>query len=329
MLSALFPAENNAHRVSNYVNYVNFFNWSGLTFPVSLSQIRVFERNNSNVSVNVFVFEESTKEIIPVYVTKFRNRQKHVDLLLLKNENNYHYTWIKNFSALVNHRTRSHHKTYPCPYCLHPYSSETSFQNHLPDCCQHKRQKIVFPEGDRQILEFRNYQNCEKIPFILYADFESYLLPASENECIDTHIPSGFCAYTVCTESQFQTEPFIYSGKDCMKEFFEHLRREEIRIVNILQQSLRMNPLSAEEQKDYHETDICRSCGRQFTDSVVKVRHHNHMTGKFVCALCQRCNLQIYACKRKSVREKQNVTRRKIGSDNFNFIIPVVCDDED
>ena len=200
-------------------------NWSGLTFPVSSSQIRVFERNNCNVSVNVFIFEETAKEIIPTYVTKFRNRDKHVNLLLLKKDDNHHYVWIKNFPALIQHRTKIRNKMYPCPFCMHPYSTQIAFQNHFEDCSQHRRQKVIFPEGENKNLVFKSYEKTEKIPCIIYADFESTLVPSSDNFCIDTHNPSGFCAYTVSTDPQFDTEPHIYSGEDCMKKFFEYLNK--------------------------------------------------------------------------------------------------------
>ena len=65
VLSALFPADKNANRVSKYQEHEHKLDWSGLTFPVPLSnqisrkekvsqnQIQNFE-NNNNISVNVY-----------------------------------------------------------------------------------------------------------------------------------------------------------------------------------------------------------------------------------------------------------------------------------
>jgi len=41
------------------------------------------------------------KYIIPKYVSKFGQRDKHVDLLLLTSKDKFHYVWIKRMSALI------------------------------------------------------------------------------------------------------------------------------------------------------------------------------------------------------------------------------------
>jgi hypothetical protein len=42
ILSALFPSTENVNDVSKYVPYVNKVNWSGLRFPVTVNQVRLF-----------------------------------------------------------------------------------------------------------------------------------------------------------------------------------------------------------------------------------------------------------------------------------------------
>jgi hypothetical protein len=65
ILSALFPASDNVNDVCKYVPFVNQVNWSGLRFPVTVNQVRLFERNNQNFTVNVYVYEESEDDVIP------------------------------------------------------------------------------------------------------------------------------------------------------------------------------------------------------------------------------------------------------------------------
>jgi hypothetical protein len=112
ILSALYPVSRHANRVSQYARYVSEVNWDGLRFPVTLAQIRLFERNNCNLTINVYVYQEETGDVIPVYLTKYGVRMKHIDLLLLKNDNASHYLWIKNMSALVCNRTRHQKKVF-------------------------------------------------------------------------------------------------------------------------------------------------------------------------------------------------------------------------
>lgn len=110
ILSALYPNNANIKNVFSYTKYINEINWDGLRFRVTLAQIHLFARNNTNVAVNVYVYEE--EDAVWVYITKHGFRRKHIDLLLLKNEKMSHYVWIKNMSALVCHRSERRKKVF-------------------------------------------------------------------------------------------------------------------------------------------------------------------------------------------------------------------------
>ena len=58
ILSALFPAGKDAQRVGKYVQHEEKLDWTGLQYPASLKQIRMFERRNS-VSVQGVALVES------------------------------------------------------------------------------------------------------------------------------------------------------------------------------------------------------------------------------------------------------------------------------
>ena len=109
---------------------------------------------------------------------------------------------------------------------------------------------------------------------------------------------SGFCCYTAATNTEFQCEPVLYSGKDCIEVFFDHLMTEERRIACILGRNFEVLPLTRDEQSRYDATIICSNCTTAFTDGNHKVRHHNHRTGKFIDAVCNSCNLQLKPRKR-------------------------------
>lgn len=53
VLSALYPAKSHGERTSQYKPYEDRLDWSGLTFPVSLDKIALFERRNK-VCINVY-----------------------------------------------------------------------------------------------------------------------------------------------------------------------------------------------------------------------------------------------------------------------------------
>ena len=70
--------------------FTNRVDFSSLKYPVTLSQIREFERLNTGFTVNVYV-HCNDEDIIPVYLTKQMTRPKHIDLMLLKNYENSHF----------------------------------------------------------------------------------------------------------------------------------------------------------------------------------------------------------------------------------------------
>lgn len=338
VLSAVFPADVNANRVSNYTPYIDKLDFSGLKFPVTLSQIRHFERCNPTLRVNVYKFKKDENSVIPIYISKFGIREKQIDLLLLMDGDKTHFTWIKNMSALVAGRTKAKSKTYVCPHCVHPYSNQKTFENHLPQCSQNKRQIITFPDDDHNILKWRSKSKTEYHPFVIYCDFESSLSPVDDTSnkstrVVNEHIPSGFCAFTYSQYSKHQTPPTLYSGPDCMEVFFDHLMREQRRIAFILGEDFEMLPLTREEQARFEASTHCNCCGKEYSDDNRKVRHHDHRTGLFVEALCNSCNLQIKPRKRRCIWEskmnKKSGGRRRGGDDDgdecgYTFFVPCV-----
>jgi hypothetical protein len=75
-------------------------NWEGIEFPVKLDQIKKFEKNNPDISVNVFGYEK--KSIHPLRISKCLNRKHEIDLLLISDEKTNHYCLIKNLSRLIS-----------------------------------------------------------------------------------------------------------------------------------------------------------------------------------------------------------------------------------
>ena len=94
---------------------------------------------------------------------------------------NFHYVWIKNLSRLLNNQFSSNrHKKHICGRCLHYFFSEVKLVNHETDCKKMNRCKIILPEEGKNIIEFKNYNNKEKVPLIIYADCECFLRPVNE-----------------------------------------------------------------------------------------------------------------------------------------------------
>jgi len=97
------------------------------------------------------------------------------------------------------------------------------------------------------------------------------------------------------------------------------MRESEV-ISGILANDRDMTPLTATEQTDYDETTGCGECGGAFTKSNHKVRHHDHVTGQYLFAACNECNLTLKMPnrKRKVVTQGQVQNKKaKIDGDKY------------
>jgi hypothetical protein len=157
-----------------------------------------------------------------------------------------------------------------------------------------KGQYTPKPLWDESIVKWKSREKAERVPFVIYADFESCLVLVHDNSgVLDEHIPSGFCACTVSADPEFETGPVTYSGRDCVTVFYDHLAGEQHRIAAIFGDYHEMLPLTQEEQERFDQTWACVACNKPLSDLNPKIMHHNHRTGKFIAALCNGCNLQI------------------------------------
>ena len=69
-----------------------------------------------------------------------------------------------------------------CRYCLQAFSTEKILKCYLKDCFKiNGKQRIITPEkGD--YVKFKNYERKIKSPLVIYADFESILVPENNGE---------------------------------------------------------------------------------------------------------------------------------------------------
>ena len=116
---------------------------------------------------------------------------------------------------------------------------------HEEYCNEYEAVKIELSKKGR-MLEFENYHRMEKVPFIVYADFECIIKPiqscdpdpknrdgtdrsyTKENQ---KHEPSSFCYYIKCFDDGVYEPKLVSSmGDDAAQKFVEMLE-EDIREI--------------------------------------------------------------------------------------------------
>ena len=151
-------------------------------------------------------------------------------------------------------------------------------------------------------------------PFGIYADFESILEQVDDDESkstrkINKHVPCGFSCFTTSSCKQYNREVVVYSGRDSMSKFFQHIHSEQLRISKILNDIVPMKELTPQQIRDYRNAKKCSNCDVEFSadqndKNYAKHRHHNHLDGLYLGSASVWCNLLMKY--KQATRPKKN-----------------------
>ena len=216
----------------------NTLNMEGIEYPVSLKDLNKFENQNPTISITVLGYER--KIVYPLRNSDNTDREHNIILILIKEGGVNHYCLVKNVSRLLSSQVSNHkEKHHFCLRCLNAFWTHKSLNKHLEYCKKHKAVKIELLE-EGTILKFINYHRREKVPFIVYVDFECSIIPIqscnpdnkeSYNKKYQKHEPISFCYYIICFDDNvFKSEPRSYTGPNAAQKFVEMLE-EDIKII--------------------------------------------------------------------------------------------------
>ena len=241
VLRALNPREEHTERIDKDLKQKeDSLNMTGIVYPVSVKVIDKFERQNPTISINVFGHEEY---VYPLRVSKYEDREA-VNLLLIFDEERKHYCLIKNMSRLLTAQTSKRNGAqYYCMRCLNPFHSQESLDKHLEYCNTNEAVKIEMSE-ERTTLSFNNYNRSMRVPFIVYADFESFIKPIdtcgpnpknSYTKQYQKHTLSGFCYYIKCFDDEvYSQNPVTYTAStenEDVAQIFVNMLEENVKSI--------------------------------------------------------------------------------------------------
>ena len=297
VLAALFPSEHHGERVSHYTKHVDKLDWSGLTFPVALSDIPKFEQRNC-ISINVYGYDKGPYVLHKSHLDDATTQ--HVDLLYIQQAGQSHYCWIKDFSRFA--RVPSDHKhcaKHFCRHCLHGFPTHEKLQIHLTHGCREITEaRPVMPSGDDAVLAFKNFDKQYKAPFVIYADFECLTKPISKasrdssrshTDAYQRHEPCGFCAHIVSSDPNQTFKPVVYRGDNTVQEFIIKIKEIEDMLMAKIRTTAKMVMSDAEKQQHRCASHCCL-CKKPLDQD--KVRDHCHLTGRYRGAAHSSCNLE-------------------------------------
>ena len=309
----LNPQQKDSQRIKiSDREYVEKLDYSGITFPVDVSQINKIEKQNQ-ININVFSYESG---VYPLYISK-ENYDNHMELLLISDETKKHYVLIKDFNRLMYNQTKHKNKKNFCKHCLQCFSSEEILKYHNENCMSiNGNQAVKMPDVKNNLLKFTNYFKQQAVPFVIYADFEA--LTEKINGCTPSNQKSFTVAYqkhldcgygyklVCCYDDKFSKPIRIYRGKEAVSKFLEDML-EEVKYCKkyVNKGFVKELLMTAQNRDDYDKEKKCNICLQEYTKDSKKVRYHNIVTGEYIGSAHEEC------------REKMKIKPE-------NFKIPVI-----
>ena len=233
---------------------------------------------------------------------------RHVNLLLISDDDTNHYCYIKDFGKLVGSQySNCKDKTYFCRFCLHGFSRHSTtnksqyrrldeemrkkLKEHEQTCFSFAAQRTEFPEDP--IVKFNNTKKQLPAPFVVYADFESILKSLNEERKYQEHLA---CSYSYQIVSNIEGIEFDikhpYIGYDAVDMFLDSLQDDLNKfIMPLIEKDVEMI-WNDEAKTHFQQATECHICKKELDrNKDVVVRDHCHFTGKFRGAAHQDCNL--------------------------------------
>ena len=258
----------------------------------------MFETNN-NVSVNVLAVEGRD-----IYIHRKGQRVgREINLLMVSEDGIWHYTAIKSLSRLLSSKnSNTKRKQHFCMNCLQRFTQESSTDQHQVYCEDNESARVEMPKQGSTV-EFKDGQNQFRVPFIMYADFESILEPMDPVEQgfpnpnqpytneVNQHKPSAWCVYRKFAYGDIDNPLRLYRGPDCIETFCNYIKGEAHRLYHMFPEKP-MTLLTNRQWKKYTKATKCHICYKPFTLRDHKVRDHCHYTGLYRGPAHLLCNLR-------------------------------------
>ena len=115
----------NPQGITKLKPFIDTYNWKDKTFPSHSDVWKKFEQNNGIIALNILYVPYNIKQIRPAYISKYNgNRDNQVILLMITDNEKWHYLAVKNLSGLLRGITSNHDGGFYCLNCFHSYTTE-------------------------------------------------------------------------------------------------------------------------------------------------------------------------------------------------------------
>lgn len=167
--------------------------------------------------------------------------------------------------------------------------------------------KIQLPSKNKSTVKCNKPIQQYRIPIVIYADFESSLLPIditdadpSKRTNYQLNKPNSYCILLKSTlnETHLQdygltSQPQVYRGENVAAKFLDNLYDVAYKVERLYVNIVPMINLREDELQLHTSSTRCYLCNCLFTVENGKVRDHDHLTGVYRGPACNSCNLNF------------------------------------
>ena len=138
---------------------------------------------------------------------------------MIPNGEGWYYLTVKKLSVLLRGITSKYHDDFCYLSCLYYFATENKFEPHKKVCLNKDYSNVVMLFDSTKILEFNQYQKCDKAPFVIYVDLECLVEKIdgcknnpenSSKTKVSKHIPSGFSMSTISSFKNIKNKYDVY-----------------------------------------------------------------------------------------------------------------------
>ena len=160
------------------------------------------------------------------------------------------------------------HGDYYCYGCSHSFYTQSSLKKHIELFKHNDFCKIKLPEEGKNIKQYTPGAKSLKMNSVIYADFESILLPYStcDKEIVTTkklnkQVPCGYSINVINNHNNSSKQTY-YRGESTVSTFCKETRAIAQDLLGIEKKS--MEKLTKEEQLLYDNAKYCHICKKVF-----------------------------------------------------------------
>ena len=147
-------------------------------------------------------------------------RANQIILLMITDNEKWHYLAMKNLSALLSRIISKHDKDSHCLNCLHSFSTKNKLKGHKNVCKNHYYGHIEMPKRDKNILK----QLCWHRAFTWKINTCHSNPKKLSTTKIHKHTASGYWLLMHCSFDVTKNNHDYFRGENCMKTFSEYLK---------------------------------------------------------------------------------------------------------